>query len=74
MDMDFKLHLSYQDWVDFCKSQLPTTSAPPKWTVVQTLTYVHYSASCATAIKLNAMTASAADISANLVIKYDVTK
>lgn len=71
MDMDFELHLSYQDWVDFCKSRLPLASTPSKWKVVETLTYVHYSASCATAIKGNAMTASAADILANLVIKYD---
>lgn len=35
---------------------------------------VRYSGSCATAIKLNAMTARASDISANLVIKSDAAK
>lgn len=41
---------------------------------VETLTYVRNSASYAPAIKLNATTARAADILANLVIKYDMTK
>lgn len=39
-----------------------------------TLTYVRHSASYAPAIKLNATATRAADILANLVIKYDVTK
>lgn len=40
----------------------------------ETLTYARCSASYAPAIKLNATAARAADILANLVIKYDVTK
>lgn len=46
MDIDFKLHLSFQDClttctVNFCKSRLPLASTPPKWKVVETLSYVH---------------------------------
>lgn len=51
MPMDFKLHPSYQDWVDFCKSQLPLPSSPPEWKAVETLTYMQYSAYTSVRVK-----------------------